>query len=140
MVEDGLTRSLLDVLLPLLRRLNAERSVSAGKLGALRYLSEHGPATVSELAAAGHVSPQGMSLAVRELEVLRFVARLPDTEDRRRVWIQITDAGQGKLVQELAAGYGWLERSVSRQLTPQERAVLEAAVPVLRKLAAATDD
>lgn len=140
MVEDRLAQPLLDVLLPLLRRLNAERSVSAGKLGALRYLSERGPATVSELSAAGHVSPQGMSLAVRELEELGFVARVPDTEDRRRAWINITEAGRGKLVQELAAGYGWLEQSVSHRLTPQERSVLEAAVPVLRKLAAATDD
>lgn len=141
MADEMLTRSFLETLLPLLRRVSAERGLSPGKLGALRFLSEQGRATTSELAFAERVSPQGMSLAVRELEGLGYVTRVPDGADRRRVWIEITEKGLEKLAQEFSAGYGWLDRAITQQLTPQERSVLEAVVPVLRKLGAeATDD
>lgn len=129
-----LNRSFFETLHPLLRRLNAERTLSPGKLGALRYLSEHGRATTSELAAAVRVSPQGLSLAARELERLQLVVRVPDAEDRRRVWIELTDAGRQKLAQELSAGYGWLDRAITERLTDEERKTLEAVIPIFRKL------
>ncbi|MBT8162836.1 MarR family transcriptional regulator [Arthrobacter sp. GN70] len=129
-----MARSLFDTLLPLLRRLNAERTLSSGKLGVLRHVAEHGRTSTTELAAVVHVSPQAISLAARELERLELVARVPDAEDRRRVWIELTDAGRQKLVQESAAGHGWLDQAITERLTPEERRTLESAIPVLRKL------
>ena len=100
----------------------------------LRHLAEHGRATTSELAAVVQVSPQAISLAARELERLGFVVRVPDAEDRRRIWIELTDAGRQKLAQEFAAGHGWLDRAIVERLTPEERKTLEAVIPILRKL------
>ncbi|QCB98856.1 MarR family transcriptional regulator [Arthrobacter sp. PAMC25564] len=129
-----LTRSFFETLHPLLRRLNAKRTLSPGKLGVLRHLAEQGRATTSELATVVQVSPQAISLAARELEHLRFVVRVPDAEDRRRIWIELTGEGRQKLAQELAAGHGWLDRAIMERLTPEERKTLEAVIPILRKL------
>ncbi|WP_285314435.1 MarR family transcriptional regulator [Pseudarthrobacter sp. fls2-241-R2A-168] len=132
--DELMARSLLDALRPLLRRLNAERTLSPGKLGVLSHLAERGRATSSELAAVVHVSPQAISLSTGELERSGFVVRVPDAGDRRRAWIEITDAGRQKLVQELAAGHAWIDREIVERMTPEERAALQTAIPVLRKL------
>jgi DNA-binding MarR family transcriptional regulator len=132
--DEMMTRSFFQTLLPLLRSLNAKRTLSPGKLGVLRYLSEYGRATTSEVASAERISPQGISLAARELERLQLVVRMPDEADRRRVWIELTETGRQKLAEELSAGYGWLERAIAERLTHEERAALEAAIPILRKL------
>lgn len=135
-----MTRSFIETLHPVLRRLNAERTLSPGKVGVLSHLAEHGRATTSELAAAGQVSPQGISLAARELERLQFVVRVPDPEDRRRIWIELTEAGRQKLARELSAGHGWLDQAIAERLTPEERKTLEAVIPVLRKLGSEASD
>jgi DNA-binding MarR family transcriptional regulator len=134
MADQVMTRSLFETLLPLLRRLNASRTLSPGKLGVLRHVAEHGRASTSELASVVHVSPQAISLAARELERLQLVMRVPDAEDRRRAWIELTDAGRQKLAQESAAGQGWLDRAITERLTTEERKSLEAVIPILRKL------
>ena len=135
-MSDAATQSFLEALRPLSRRLGAERTISAGKMGALSHLAEHGRATSSELATTQRVSPQAMSLAMQELEQLGFVLRVRDSEDRRRIWIELTDAGRQKLAAERLAGQGWLERAIEERLTPDERATLEAVIPTLRKLGA----
>lgn len=134
MTSHLMTLSFFEALRPLLRRLAAGRTLSPGKMGVLSHLAEHGRATTSELAAVVQVSPQAISLSARELERLQFVVRVPDAQDRRRTWIELTDAGRQKLAQELAAGHAWLDRAVMERLTPEERKVLEAAIPVLKKL------
>lgn len=134
MTDQLVTGSFFETLIPLLRRRSAERTLSPGKLGVLRHLAEQGRATTSELASVIQVSPQAISLAARELEHLEFVVRIPDAEDRRRIWIELTDAGRQKLAQELAAGDVWLDRAIAERLTPEERKTLQAAIPILRKL------
>ncbi|GAA4045982.1 MarR family transcriptional regulator [Arthrobacter methylotrophus] len=133
-----MAHSFFETLHPLLRRLNTERTLSPGKIGVLRHLTEHGRATTTELAAAGHVSPQGISLAVRELDRLGLVVKIPDSEDRRRIWIELTEAGRQRLLQESSSGREWLARAINEKLTPQERTTLEAAIPVLQKLGSET--
>lgn len=71
---------------------------------------------------------------MRELESLDLVARTPDSEDRRRTWIELTDAGYERLAQERSTGLRWLERAVAERLTLKEKKTLAAAIPVLHKL------
>jgi len=104
--DQALTYSLFEALHPLLRQFNAERTISPGKIGVLRHLAEHGKSTTTELAVVVKVSPQAISLSVRELEGLGFVERAPDAQDRRRAWIEITRAGREKLARESSAGQG----------------------------------
>ena len=135
MTDAELATDLVDALFPLVRRLHAERTLSPGKIGVLRHLREHGRATTSELAAVVRVSPQGISLAVRELEALDLISRTPDHEDRRRTWIEMTERGRETLVAESAAGAGWLVRAIADDLDDRERRALAAALPVLHRLA-----
>ena len=125
---------LLAAVQPLLLQVRARRSLSPGKLGILRHLLAAGRATTSELAAQIQVSPQGISLAAHELEELGLIDRTPDAVDRRRIWISLTDAGRDRLAQERAAGDAWLSQVISERLTPDEVALVEAAIPALRKI------
>ncbi|MET9216172.1 MULTISPECIES: MarR family winged helix-turn-helix transcriptional regulator [unclassified Nocardia] len=127
-------RELGEVLQPIARRLLAGRSISVGKLGVMSYLAKHGRATATTLAAEQTVSPQAIATAVRELEALGLVVRTPDGEDRRKIWIALTDGGRERLADERAAGLDWLDRALADRLTADERARLEAALPALRKL------
>ena len=136
MTDALMTRAFFEALHPLLRRLTSERTISAGKIGVLRHLALHGRATTSELATAIRVSPQGISLAARELERLAFVVRVPDEEDRRRAWIEITEAGSQRLGKETLAGEGWLGQAITEKLTLEEQKTLETVIPILKKLGA----
>lgn len=134
MPENSVSLSLVEAIRPISRRLNSASTFSPGKLGILGHLARHGRATTTELAAIIRVTPQAVSLAARELEDLGLLGRVPDAEDRRRIWIELTDAGRRRLVQERAAGLEWLESAISTRLTPQEQYSLETLIPLLRKL------
>lgn len=136
MKDSTTARELRETLRPLLRRLSSERTISLGKMGVLGHLAEHGAATASALAAAERISPQAVTVAVRELETQGLVMRQHDDDDRRRIWVDLTAAGREKLEQERAAGLGWLDQAIGEKLTAQERGALEAVIPVLRKLVA----
>jgi DNA-binding MarR family transcriptional regulator len=127
-------REFLEVLHPLLRRMRAERTLSPGKVGILHHLSLHERATSTELAAAVRVSPQAISLAARELEQMAFIERVPDADDRRKTWIVLAEAGRAKLEEEARAGEGWIGQAITEQLTDDERRILKAAIPVLKKI------
>lgn len=130
------TADLLEALLPILGRIHRERTLSPGKVGILRHLVRHGRAGTAELAAAVQVSPQAISLATRELVGLGLVERIPDDGDRRRSWIQATEAGRLALAEETQAGRAWLQVAVLEHLSAAERQTLVAAIPVLAKLTA----
>lgn len=127
-------REFLEVLHPLLRRMRAERTLSPGKVGILHHLSLHERATSTELAAAVRVSPQAISLAARELEEMAFIERVPAADDRRKTWIVLAEAGRAKLEDEARAGEGWIGQAITEQLTDDERRILKAAIPVLKKI------
>jgi DNA-binding MarR family transcriptional regulator len=127
-------RQFAEALVPLQQQLRARRTLSPGKLSVLTHLAAHESASASEIAAIAQVSPQAMSLSVRELESLGHVARVPDPADRRRALITITEAGRERLAAETRAGIGWLAEAIAERLAPEEKATLEAVVPVLHKL------
>lgn len=109
-------------------------------MGVLGYLAEHGATISSTLAAAERISPQAIATAVRELESVGLIVRTPDDQDRRRVWVELTEAGRDRLDQERATSNLWLERAISDRLTTEEAELLESAIPVLRKLVKAVPD
>lgn len=125
---------LLEALRPLQRQLNSVRSLSTGKLGILRHLTEAGRATTGELATRIRVSPQAISLSTRELEELGLVTRARDEVDRRRIWFVLTDAGRERYEQEHLAGQAWLAQAIEQRLSKTEADALAAAVPALMKL------
>ncbi|WP_235734587.1 MarR family winged helix-turn-helix transcriptional regulator [Nocardioides alcanivorans] len=134
--DSSVPRLLLDALRPIQRELNAQRTVSTGKLGILRHLVDGDRATTTELAARIRVSPQAVSLATRELESLGLIARTQDAEDRRRAWFVLTDAGRARYDAELLTGVDWLAKAIDQRLTADEAQRLADAIPALAKLTA----
>ncbi len=132
--EQATAQVLREALRPIWRQLTTGRTISVGKIGVLAYLSKHGQTSASTLAAAEKISPQAIANAVRELESLGLVARTPDEQDRRRIWIELTDAGRERLAQERSNGLDWLEHAIAERLTNEEKKTLDSVVPILRKL------
>lgn len=132
--DPDLPGRLLDALRPIQRRLHAERTLSVGKLGILRHLTETDRATAGELAKRLHVSPQAISLSTRELEDLELIVRAKDDEDRRRSWFAISEAGRERYDHEHRAGQVWLAQAISERLSTADARALAAAIPALAKL------
>jgi DNA-binding MarR family transcriptional regulator len=119
----------------LIRRMRSEGRIPLAQLAVLGRLDRGGPTTVSALATAERVRPQSMSQTVGELEADGLVTRRPDPTDRRQLLVELTDAGHATLADERRQREGWLARALAEDLSPGERAAIEAALEPLRRLA-----
>lgn len=123
----------------LARRLRAERLVrglpelSDTQLAALAALERHGSMTPGELAEHEKVQPPSMTRVIAVLEERELVMRAPHATDRRQVKLTVTDHGRLVVQQTRKLREAWLAQRL-RDLTPQERATLRAAAPILEKL------
>ena len=130
----ALAADLREALRPLWRRFNEHRTLSLGKVGILAHLEQDGALAVTDLATLERISHQAVANAVRELEELSLVSRSPDSADRRRTLVTITDPGRERLHTERSAGQDWLVHAVTEHLDGGERAALAEAIPLLRRL------
>ncbi|WP_139006496.1 MarR family winged helix-turn-helix transcriptional regulator [Arthrobacter crystallopoietes] len=128
------TRSFSVTLHRLLRRLNAEHRLSSGKRD-VRYVTEHGRTTTSDLAAVVHVGPQANSLAASALQRLGYVVPVSAGADSRRVMIGLTDAGGQKLARKFSAGHEGLDRGNCGTVDAGEAEAPRGVHPHPRKLA-----
>jgi DNA-binding MarR family transcriptional regulator len=124
----------------LARRLRAERAahglqpeLSDTQLGALATLERHGAMTPGGLAEHEKVQPPSMTRVIAVLEERSLVMRAPHASDRRQVMLTVTDVGKEVVQQSRRLREAWLARRL-RELTPEERAKLRAAAPILEKL------
>jgi DNA-binding MarR family transcriptional regulator len=138
--DAGLATALRISVSRLARRLRAERvalglqpDLSDTQLAALATLVRHGPMTPGELAEHEKVQPPSMTRVIAVLEERRLVARAPHSTDRRQVVLTVTGEGSELVYQARRLREAWLARRL-RELSPQERATLRAAAPILEKL------
>ena len=138
--DAGLATALRISVSRLARRLRAERialglqpDLSDTQLGALATLVNHGPMTPGELAEHEKVQPPSMTRVIAVLEDRSLVIRATHSTDRRQVVLTVTDGGRDLVFQARRLREAWLARRL-RELTPQERATLRAAAPILEKL------
>jgi DNA-binding MarR family transcriptional regulator len=138
--DAGLATALRISVSRLARRLRAERlakgiepGLSDTQLAALAALERHGAMTPGELADHEKVQPPSMTRVIAALEERGLVTRAPHATDRRQV--VLTATGQGVEVVRLSRRLreAWLAKRL-RELTPQERALLRQAAPILEKL------
>ena len=136
----GLASALRISVTRLARRLRAERQsegleadLSDTQLAALGALERHTAMTPGELADHEKVQPPSMTRVITVLEERGLVMRAPHASDRRQVVLTVTDYGREVVQQSRRLREAWLARRL-RELTPQERAALRAAAPVLEKL------
>lgn len=122
----------------LARRLRSERAVdsmSDGQFAVLAALKVHGPHTLGELADRERVTAPSMNRTVNALEESGYLSRTADADDRRKVNIQLTEAGLAVVEETVRRRDSWLEHALD-ELTPEERDVLAQAAAIMREVAA----
>jgi DNA-binding MarR family transcriptional regulator len=90
--------------------------------------------SAGELAACERVQPPSMTKVLANLEQRGLVRRDVHPTDRRQVVLAITPAGEQLLASERRLRDAWLTRRLGA-LTPEERALVQRAIPILEKLA-----
>ena len=137
--DAGLAAELRLSVMRLRRRLANERhpdnELSLNQMAVLGCLFRNGGAlTVGELASHERVQPPSMTRTVNCLEQSGDVERRPHETDGRQVVVAITDAGRARLLADRDRRDAWLAQRL-RELTPEERAVLRKAAPIIENLA-----
>jgi DNA-binding MarR family transcriptional regulator len=118
-----------------LRRETASLGVTGGQATLLYLISRSPGAGVRELAAREGMSAAGMSGHVDRLEAAGLVRRVPSTDDRRRVGLELTEGGVRMLRAVRRRRTAWLAQRLGR-LDPDELEALEAALGPLARLLA----
>jgi len=112
-----------------------EGDLTGPQLTALSRLDRFGPATTAELARREQISPQAMGATVASLEQRGLVARAPDAADGRRSILALTPAGQAAIHSGRSAIADRIAAALEESFSSQERAILEAAAPLIERLA-----
>jgi DNA-binding MarR family transcriptional regulator len=139
--DAGLASSLRISVGRLARRLRVERTVpgtaepflSDTQFAALASLEKHGAMSPGELAEHEKVQPPSMTRVIAALEAWQLVTRAAHPSDKRQVVLTVTTAGRDLVIKSRRRRDAWLARRLA-ELTPQERATLRAAAPILEKL------
>jgi DNA-binding MarR family transcriptional regulator len=138
--DAGLATALRISVSRLARRLRAERlasglepGLSDTQLAALAALERHGAMTPGELADHEKVQPPSMTRVIAVLEDHGLVVRAPHASDRRQVVLTATTQGKEVVQHSRRLREAWLAKRL-RELTPEERALLRQAAPILEKL------
>lgn len=120
-----------------LRSARAADSMSDTQLAVLADLRMNGRRMISTLAERERVTAPSMTSIVNGLEEQGFVARTPDEDDRRRVQVDITDAGtaivaetirrRDELLAEMLRGVDYTEAELAtlREASALMRRVVE---------------
>jgi len=115
-----------------IRNNRADGSMSDTKMGVLFRL-EVSAATPGQLAERERVSPPSMNRTLNALEQAGLVARSPDPDDARKVIVTLTAAGAGLIAETRRLRTEWFGERLA-ELSQDERAALQAVIPVLRHL------
>ncbi|GII58475.1 MarR family transcriptional regulator [Planotetraspora thailandica] len=116
-----------------LRKQGAHHSLTATQLATLAAVETHTEMTPGELAEHEKVQPPSMTRVIAKLEERGLLLRKPHPTDRRQVTVRLTEAGTELLKEERRMKEAWLARQL-KELTPEERAALRVAAPILEKL------
>jgi len=116
------------------KQLYSVEAYSMTELETIRHLAKNNSLLPSELAALTRIKTQSMSQVLNKLETNGLIKRINSTEDKRKVFISLTDSGI-KLVEQ--ARYDrdeWLKDLIEISLTENDKELLSKAIPVLNKL------
>ena len=136
-MTNELGHQLRHTILRLARRVRAERAddaMSDGKLSVLFILANEGAQTLGSLSEHERVTPPSMNRTINALVEAGLVTRVADATDGRKVAIDVTDAGR-RLVKETRRRRDAWFASRLNTLSADERATLDAAETILRRLA-----
>jgi DNA-binding MarR family transcriptional regulator len=121
----------------LARRVRLERAaddITDARLSVLFVLLNDGPQTLTSLSEHERVTPPSMNRTVNSLVDDGLAVRTQDPDDKRRSIIDITDAGQAVALETRRRRVAWFADHLAG-LDDADRDTLEAALPILRRLA-----
>jgi DNA-binding MarR family transcriptional regulator len=135
--DSGLASELRVSVMRLRRRLAVERhpdnELSLSQMAVLGQLLRTGEQSVGVLATYEGVQPPSMTRTVKTLEAGGYVTRRPHETDGRQVVISLSEQGVATLRADRAKRDAWLAKRLA-ELTPEQRAVLRQAAPILDSL------
>ena len=139
--DTGLATALRISVSRLARRLRVERlmpelaepALSDTQLAALATLERHGAMSPGDLAEHEKVQPPSMTRVIAALVDWKLVTRAPHPTDRRQVILTVTPEGRSLVQKVRRRKEAWLAQRLA-ELSPQERATLREAAPILEKL------
>jgi DNA-binding MarR family transcriptional regulator len=120
----------------LTRRLRAERAdigLSLTQLSALGTIDRHGTMTPREVADHERVRPPSMTRVLALLEERGLIDRIAHPSDGRQQLASVAPAGRDLLREDRRRREAWLALRLA-ELTPQERAALRAAMPIIDRI------
>ena len=109
--------------------------LTPSQVAMLQRLEENGGMSVTELAAAEHVSQQAVTQRLALLAPTGYTSVARDPRDARRKLVTITGEGSQALGQIASAGTSWLADAFATQLSPDDVDVLERAAALMEHLA-----
>ncbi len=118
-----------------LRQVSVEHDLSLAELSALSRLDRNGVMSSGELAKMEQITPQSMGVTLSSLETRGFVTRQSDAADGRRVVVSVAEPGLEVLRKKRSARTRQLANALERGFTETEIDVLEAAAPLIERLA-----
>jgi DNA-binding MarR family transcriptional regulator len=131
--------ALADQLRPVLLRLSRELrreahqlGVTGGQVALLIQIKRNPGISASELAERERMSAPGMSGHIARLENAKLIERAR-AEDRRRIGLTITPAGDKILASVRKRRTAWLAGHL-KELTDADRAAIARALPALERL------
>ncbi|WP_406430833.1 MarR family transcriptional regulator [Streptomyces sp. NBC_00631] len=113
----------------------SEGDLTGPQLTALSRLERLGAVTTAELARREQITPQAMGATVAVLEGRGLVVRADDPADGRRRLLTVTDAGRAVLSSERSVVADTMAAAMATSFTPEEIATLDAAAPLIERLA-----
>jgi DNA-binding MarR family transcriptional regulator len=136
-MPDRLDDELRIALMRIARRIRQQRhddTLSDSQLSVLYVLTRHGASTLAALAEHEHVTPPSMNRTVNCLVDEGLILRSSSPEDGRKVAITVTAAGTDLVAKTRERRAAWFAAELAT-LDPAEQHALQAAIPVLMKLA-----
>lgn len=129
------------VILRLSRRLRQEAvgEITPSQLSALTVVAKRGEVTLGELASVERIAPPSMTRIAARLEEQGFVERQVDPADRRVARLAASDKGLALLDTIRTRRDAYLASRL-QEFSDEDRAVLEAAVPLLERLASGDEN
>ncbi|MEU6269863.1 MarR family winged helix-turn-helix transcriptional regulator [Saccharopolyspora shandongensis] len=119
------------------RRLRAQSNdskITLSQLSALSCLHKAGALTPGELAAREGVQPPSMTRVISALEDAGLVARRAHPTDGRQAIVELTEAGQARIDEEVSIRERWLDQQLA-DLSEEDRRVLFQAAEIIDRLA-----
>ena len=134
--DDDELRIMLQRIARRIRVNRADGDVGDSQLSVLFHLDVRGPLTPSQLAALEHVTPPSMNRTVNGLEEAGLISRERDADDARKVLVTLTPEASAVITETRRLRSVWFSDELAN-LSAEERAALDDALPALRKLAGA---